>query len=681
MKKFLWAALLLAVLVFVVPMEHKYDKPFRIFSKTLIPQGLVISKHYDKKIYFYISDLIAMGLFFAGLFWFRIPLRRFLGHPLWIVFLCALVSIIASPFAHYPIAYARLLQLFTAVALFSFLAHAFTEAERPKITRLIFLVLVTAALFQTAVAIVQYFHQAPLGLRLLGEVKESSGLFGIPNGSRWTFDRLFHRVTDATCVIRASGTLPHPNVLGGFFVASILTTYALVMQGRKKEKLFFGLTLPFQIFAMSLSFSRAALFAWTLGTVIWFALMLFKRRSVQFLAFMIALSVVITSALLYEQYFYRGGVINYNQLAKDSDTVRIYHQKTAVQIIKENPLFGLGFSQFTERASSYFPPDVDPYVRLTGPHNIFLFLAAETGIISLAAFLLFVFTLLWRAARAPITLETATLSSLFVAFLFISCCDFYPLLFQQGKLLFFSIAGLLAAHVCAQKKQESPSRKEVWKMFDLISPTYDRINRILSLGMDQRWRKRVAQFLPERSDLKLIDLATGTGDQVAALLNSPVSIQSITGIDLSNEMLAIARKKIQQKTEFFHADAENIPFSDASFDAATFSFGIRNVNNPLRSLQEIHRILKSRGRCLVLEFSLPPQPIRPFYLLYLRHILPRVGGLLSKKPAAYRYLNQTIEQFPSGKDFCSLMNQAGFTDLQAIPMALGGVTLYVGEKA
>jgi demethylmenaquinone methyltransferase/2-methoxy-6-polyprenyl-1,4-benzoquinol methylase len=226
----------------------------------------------------------------------------------------------------------------------------------------------------------------------------------------------------------------------------------------------------------------------------------------------------------------------------------------------------------------------------------------------------------------------------------------------------------------------NPSRENAWKMFDLISPTYDRVNRILSFGMDQRWRKAVASHLPEQKNLKVLDLATGTGDQAIALLKSKASIQSITGIDLSVEMMEIAKKKVGKKVEFIRADAEKLPFQDKSFDAATFSFGIRNVPTPINALKSIHRVLKPKGRCLILEFSLPPAPIKGFYLFYLRYILPRLGGFFSGKMEAYRYLNQTIEHFPSGKDFCSLMKNAGFLRVREIPMALGGVTLYIGDK-
>jgi demethylmenaquinone methyltransferase/2-methoxy-6-polyprenyl-1,4-benzoquinol methylase len=230
-----------------------------------------------------------------------------------------------------------------------------------------------------------------------------------------------------------------------------------------------------------------------------------------------------------------------------------------------------------------------------------------------------------------------------------------------------------------------PSRNEIWKMFDGISPTYDRVNRILSLGMDRKWRKKVAAHLPKERHLRILDLATGTGDQLISLFESPASIRTAVGIDLAGDMLQIAQKKIlakpyHSKIEFKRADAEKLPFAAESFDATSFSFGIRNVTDPLRSLEEIHRVLKPSGKCLILEFSLPPKPIRAFYLFYLRHILPRIGGLLSKNREAYRYLNETIETFPSGKDFCLLLKKVGFKKITAHPMALGAVTLYEGEK-
>lgn len=232
----------------------------------------------------------------------------------------------------------------------------------------------------------------------------------------------------------------------------------------------------------------------------------------------------------------------------------------------------------------------------------------------------------------------------------------------------------------------SSVKQDSWKMFNQIAPTYDRINRILSFGMDRAWRRKVSQSLPPKKNLRILDLATGTGDQMISLFEHGASIQKASGIDLAQEMLVVAKEKIslklyKDKIDFFQADAQKLPFAEKTFDAATFSFGIRNVPNPLASLQEIYRVLKPQGRCLILEFSMPPKPIRGAYLLYLRHILPRIGKCLSKSQSAYTYLNQTIETFPTGDEFALIMKKASFHKISIVPMALGAVTLYIGIKA
>lgn len=232
------------------------------------------------------------------------------------------------------------------------------------------------------------------------------------------------------------------------------------------------------------------------------------------------------------------------------------------------------------------------------------------------------------------------------------------------------------------KTPSSPS--DIREMFNKISPTYDLMNRILSFGQDLRWRKKVARYLPLKPHLEILDLATGTGDQLAAIFRSGISIHKAVGIDVAEEMLSIGRKKLSsfpQAVELLQADAEALPFASDRFDAATFSFGIRNVANPDTALAEIHRVLKPGGRCLILEFSMPPRYIRPFFLFYLRKILPRLGGWLSKQFEAYRYLNQTIESFPSGEAFLSLLRKAGFANLRKYSMNCGSVTLYIGEKS
>ncbi len=429
-KKSLFAAFLIVLLAFLIPIEHKYDKLFRFYSLTLIPNGLEISSTYDPKLYFYISDLI--GLILLAIALSSIPLKRFFFNPLWIVWISALLSITFSPFACYPVAYTRLLQLLTPIVLFSFISHGFSEEERPKLTQAVLMAVVIASLFQTAVAVAQYFHQAPLGLRLLGETNEKT-IFTIQDGSRWLIDQFLQRKAGPV-VMRAAGTFTHANVFGGFMFFSIIATYALSIRFPK-----IAFVLPFQIFALAISYSRAALFAWALATLCWFVQMRFPKQLFSIIAF----SFLLSASLLGNQYFHRGGIVNSTSLSKDSNEIRIFHQKTALSIIKEVPFFGLGFSQFSERAQKFFPEDARAYVKSTAPHNIFLFLACETGLISLFAFLAFLFLLFWNLFQNSISVESATFSSLLIGFLFIGFCDFYPILFQQGKLMFFLSAALL----------------------------------------------------------------------------------------------------------------------------------------------------------------------------------------------------------------------------------------------
>lgn len=229
----------------------------------------------------------------------------------------------------------------------------------------------------------------------------------------------------------------------------------------------------------------------------------------------------------------------------------------------------------------------------------------------------------------------------------------------------------------------SSSQEQVAQMFNTISPTYDRTNRILSLGIDQMWRKKMIQHLPNKKGIQLLDLATGTCDQLLLLMQSG-KIGSALGIDVAEKMLEIGKKKVArfgERVELKVASALDLPIERETFDCATMTFGIRNVEDPLLCLKEMHRVLRGGGRALILEFSLPENRlIRPFYLFYLRHILPYVGKMVSKNGEAYSYLQRTIQSFPYGEAFCSLMREAGFEKSVAYPLSFGVATLYVGEK-
>jgi demethylmenaquinone methyltransferase/2-methoxy-6-polyprenyl-1,4-benzoquinol methylase len=221
------------------------------------------------------------------------------------------------------------------------------------------------------------------------------------------------------------------------------------------------------------------------------------------------------------------------------------------------------------------------------------------------------------------------------------------------------------------------------EIFEDIAPTYDRTNRVLSGGIDLYWRRKMAMLLPQVEKIKLLDLATGTGDQLLALLKHSSTIDQAVGIDLAEEMLKIGRTKLKAYDQVIlqKASATDIPYPENSYDCATMSFGIRNVDNVLGCLGEIYRVLRPKGRALILEFSLPTNKwIQKTYLLYLNKLLPRIGKLISAHEHAYTYLAKTIQSFPQAEAFCKLMKKAGFSEVKAHPLTFGIVTIYQGEK-
>ncbi|HMP74852.1 MAG TPA: bifunctional demethylmenaquinone methyltransferase/2-methoxy-6-polyprenyl-1,4-benzoquinol methylase UbiE [Kiritimatiellia bacterium] len=230
-----------------------------------------------------------------------------------------------------------------------------------------------------------------------------------------------------------------------------------------------------------------------------------------------------------------------------------------------------------------------------------------------------------------------------------------------------------------------PSRHEVWRMFDRIAPRYDLLNRVLSGGRDVAWRRRMAKLLPNREGLRLLDVATGTADQILMLMDVAPRVTEATGVDMAEKMLEKGREKVrargmEKQIHLKTGDAVAIPEPDAAYDVCTISFGIRNVVDVVQGLREMRRVLRPDGRAMVLEFSQPEARwFRGLYFFYLRHVLPVLGGWFSGDREAYRYLNVTIETFPSGAAFCALMQQAGFVNVRAVPLTLGIASIYVGD--
>ncbi len=229
--------------------------------------------------------------------------------------------------------------------------------------------------------------------------------------------------------------------------------------------------------------------------------------------------------------------------------------------------------------------------------------------------------------------------------------------------------------------KQAKSRHKIAQMFDQIAVKYDRNNRLLSLGQDMKWRKSLRKYLPKKESLTILDLACGTGDQMIAL--SPIKAR-FYGIDISKEMLKIAREKLKEneQVELLLGSALDIPFDEAFADVVTMSFGIRNVTDPSLCLKEIFRVLKPEGRVLILEFSQPQKRFFRFFSdYYIHRVIPWVGKKIIKSPLPYTYLSDTIEEFPSGDAFLHLMAESGFDNLTQRKMNFGTVSLYIGEKS
>jgi len=191
---------------------------------------------------------------------------------------------------------------------------------------------------------------------------------------------------------------------------------------------------------------------------------------------------------------------------------------------------------------------------------------------------------------------------------------------------------------------------------------------------------RMARFVEDNATV--LDIATGTGDVIISLTKQK-KVKMAVGIDMAQNMLLKAQSKIKdnQNVSFLRADAMKLPFFDRSFDMVTIAFGIRNMPDPAGVLEEIYRVLKIKGKVIILEFSLPNNIIlKKIYFLYLRYILPAIGASISGDRHAYRYLNRTIESFPYGEDFLNILRGSGFKKTRLYPQTLGVCTIYIGEK-
>ena len=242
----------------------------------------------------------------------------------------------------------------------------------------------------------------------------------------------------------------------------------------------------------------------------------------------------------------------------------------------------------------------------------------------------------------------------------------------------------MAKNIKPYKDSDLSKKEQVAQMFDNISGNYDGLNRVISFGTDAKWKQKILKMVASKQPDTILDIATGTGD--LAILFATTSAQEIIGLDISQGMLDIGKKKIQErqldsKIKMVLGDGENIPYPDNYFDVITVAYGVRNFENLEKGLSEILRTIKSRGQLIILETSVPTKfPFKQGYAFHSKFILPLVGKLFSKDKAAYSYLSDSANEFPFGEALNNILRKIGFIDVQHLPQTFGVATIYHASK-
>ncbi len=234
------------------------------------------------------------------------------------------------------------------------------------------------------------------------------------------------------------------------------------------------------------------------------------------------------------------------------------------------------------------------------------------------------------------------------------------------------------------KNSDLGKKDQVTKMFDTISKDYDGLNRVISFGIDIKWRKKVVNLVKEANPDTILDIATGTGDLAINLAKTNAT--KIVGLDISSGMLDIGKQKIKKKSldskiDMILGDSEDMPFEDNAFDAITVAFGVRNFETLENGLKEIYRVLKPNGTFVILETSIPEKtPYKQGYKFYTKNILPFIGKAFSKDRSAYKYLCESASVFPYGEALNNILRKSGFINVEDFPQTLGVATIYKSSK-
>lgn len=244
---------------------------------------------------------------------------------------------------------------------------------------------------------------------------------------------------------------------------------------------------------------------------------------------------------------------------------------------------------------------------------------------------------------------------------------------------------VLAQHVTPYEDRDRSKKDQVEEMFDNIAHRYDFLNHLLSLGIDNLWRRRAVRHIAQNAPDVVMDMATGTGD-FAFEIARRTDASRVVGFDLSEGMLAVGRQKavrksLQDVVVFEKGDSEDMVYDDDSFDAMTVGFGVRNFEHLTTGLAEMHRVLRPGGDLVILEVSRPTRfPMKQIFNLYFLHILPLIGRLFSRDHRAYSYLPESVGAFPHGDDFVAILHEVGFRDVEYKPLTFGICAMYTCRK-
>jgi hypothetical protein len=444
---------LISLVFALLPFQRRFHGWVDSWSRKLTLPDFPLPHFFSKKIHLFITDLLIVFLTLFFLIRYKIALRVFFWEGpskyLTLLFFTAVASLYISITHHYVLQYFLLLEFSFIFLFFNAVCQARKKINFSQLVYVIAWTLVVVSCIQCSIGIYQYFTQHPLGLSYLGEIDVRHFPFQNPGKQRWLFDQIAGR---ELLLYRASGTFSHPNILGGFLFCSLFASFYLFMKA-ESQKILLSCFVFMQMFTLYISYSRSAIIAFLLVIFVWgFLQMRYSGfRSPAFLKFSILAASLLLSALLciflfYSQLTARGGILNYNAVVNYADSERVQYLKMAIDMIKDNPWLGIGFNNF-QLYEDPIQPGYPGHYFFSKVHNIYLLVAAETGLIGGALFLLFIVAILkkaWRGlSQSAFLQEKIFLLSVFCGLLFIGACDFYLLQTPHGRILFFGFGALL----------------------------------------------------------------------------------------------------------------------------------------------------------------------------------------------------------------------------------------------